>query len=225
MFVSSLGAGVSIFFIGFGLNLYHGISGLFNPLPIESALIAYAVLGISLLFESITLGVAFKSLRNGAKDAGISLKNYIYSGIDPSSNVVFLEDISAVAGVCLASLFMTLTIYTGNHVYDSIGSLCIAGLLGSAASFIISTNAKALYGRSIPITKIDSINKFLENDVMIRAIHDVKATDLGNNIFRYKAEVDIDGVQLTKYYLDTVDLDELLKVSFIKLFYLLSLVN
>lgn len=83
-----------------------------------------------------------------------------------------------------------------------------------AASFIISTNAKALYGRSIPITKIDSINKFLENDVMIRAIYDVKATDLGNNIFRYKAEVDIDGAQLTKYYLDTVDLDALLKVIF-----------
>lgn len=112
-FTTSLGAGVSIFFIGFGLNVYHGISGLFNPMPIESELLAYLVLGISLLFESITLGVAFKSLKKGAKDAGLSLTNYIYSGIDPSSNVVFLEDISAVAGVCLASIFMSLTLYTG----------------------------------------------------------------------------------------------------------------
>lgn len=211
-FTTSLGAGVSIFFIGFGLNVYHGFSGLFNPLPLQSELLAYLVLGISLVFESITLGVAYRSLKKGANEAGVSLRNYIYSGIDPSSNVVFLEDLSAVAGVCLASLFMTLTIYTGNHVWDSIGSLTIGGLLGLAASFIISTNAKALYGRSIPLSKINSINKSLENDVMIRAIHDVKATDLGNNIFRYKAEVDIDGAQLTKYYLDTVDLEALLKV-------------
>lgn len=68
-------------------------------------------------------------------------------------------------------------------MYDSIGSLCIGGLLGLAASFIISTNAKALYGRSIPLAKINSINKLLENDVMIRAIHDVKAT--GNESLYY----------------------------------------
>lgn len=86
-------------------------------MPLESELLAYLVLGISLLFESITLGVAFKNLKKGAKDANLSIKNYIYSGIDPSSNVVFLEDLSAVAGVCLASLFMTLTIYTGRDLF------------------------------------------------------------------------------------------------------------
>lgn len=222
-FTTSLGAGVSIFFIGFGLNVYHGIHGLFHPMQIGSEMLAYSVLGISLLFESITLGVAYKSLKKGAQDSGLSLRNYIYSGVDPSSNVVFLEDSVAVLGVCLASAFMTATILTGNPMFDSIGSLCIGGILGLAASFIISTNSKALYGRSIPSNQIDAINKFLESDVMIRATHDVKATDLGNNIFRYKAEVDIDGAQLTRYYLDTVDLDALLKVYTNDFFFVCSL--
>jgi len=210
-FTTSLGAGVSIFFIGFGLNVYHGFSGLFNPMPLESTMLAYSVLAVSFLFESFTLYAAFKSLKDGAREKKKSIIDYIQGGYNPSSNVVFLEDLSAVAGVVLASLFMTMTIHTGNHVYDSIGSICIGGLLGAAATFIISTNAKALYGRSIPMAEIDAINKLLENDVMIRATHDVKATDLGNNIFRYKAEVDIDGAQLTKYYLDSVDLEALLK--------------
>ena len=178
-FTTSLGAGVSIFFIGFGLNVYHGIHGIFHPMQIGSEMLAYSVLGISLLFESITLGVAYKSLKKGAQEAGLTLKNYIYSGVDPSSNVVFLEDTVAVLGVCLASAFMTATILTGNPIFDSIGSLCIGGLLGVAASFIISTNAKALYGRSIPSNKIDAINKFLESDVMIRATHDVKVCEGG----------------------------------------------
>ncbi|GBN68157.1 Zinc transporter 9 [Araneus ventricosus] len=44
-----------------------------------------------------------------------------------------------------------------------------------------------------------------------RAIHDVKATDMGNNYVRYKAEIDIDGRQLTRSYLDSQDLDTLLE--------------
>lgn len=45
-----------------------------------------------------------------------------------------------------------------------------------------------------------------------RAIHDVKATDMGNHYIRYKAEVDFDGRELTRSYLDSQDLDALLEV-------------
>ncbi|CAG2179703.1 unnamed protein product [Oppiella nova] len=55
------------------------------------------------------------------------------------------------------------------------------------------------------------INKQLEADEMVRAIHDVKATDMGNEMVRYKAEVDFDGRTLTRHYLDTIDLEVLLK--------------
>lgn len=48
---------------------------------------------------------------------------------------------------------------------------------------------------------------------MIRAIHDVKATDLGNSVVRYKAEVDFDGRELTRTYLDSQDLEVLMQVK------------
>ncbi|XP_058982155.1 proton-coupled zinc antiporter SLC30A9, mitochondrial-like [Musca domestica] len=47
---------------------------------------------------------------------------------------------------------------------------------------------------------------------MIRAIHDVKGIDMGNSLVRYKAEMDFDGRELTRSYLDKQDLNELLKV-------------
>lgn len=47
---------------------------------------------------------------------------------------------------------------------------------------------------------------------MIRAIHDVKGIDIGNSLVRYKAEMDFDGRELTRSYLDKQDLNELLKV-------------
>lgn len=47
---------------------------------------------------------------------------------------------------------------------------------------------------------------------MIRAIHDVKGIDMGNYLVRYKAELDFDGRELTRSYLDKQDLNELLEV-------------
>lgn len=49
---------------------------------------------------------------------------------------------------------------------------------------------------------------------MIRAIHDVKGIDMGNYLVRYKAELDFDGRELTRAYIDKQDLNELLEVSF-----------
>lgn len=132
---------------------------------------------------------------------------------DPTVNVVLLEDAAAVVGVTVAATFMGLTSYFNTPIYDAVGSLIVGGLLGVVASFIIYTNSGALVGRSIPTRKLENMNKCLEDDVMVRAIHDVKATDLGNSVIRYKAEVDIDGRQLTRHYLDTIDLEVTLEVT------------
>lgn len=57
---------------------------------------------------------------------------------------------------------------------------------------------------------------------MIRAIHDVKGIDIGNSLVRYKAEVDFDGRELTRAYLDSQDLQALLEAR--QTFYKNSLV-
>lgn len=66
--------------------------------------------------------------------------------------------------------------------------------------------------RSIPQEVLDKINTELESDVMVRAIHDVKGIDMGNYLIRYKAEMDFDGRELTRAYLDKQDLNLLLEV-------------
>lgn len=57
---------------------------------------------------------------------------------------------------------------------------------------------------------------------MIRAIHDVKGIDMGSYLVRYKAELDFDGRELTRAYLDKQDLNELLQVN--QMCYKISLV-
>lgn len=56
---------------------------------------------------------------------------------------------------------------------------------------------------------------------MIRAIHDVKGIDIGNSLVRYKAELDFDGRELTRSYLDKQDLNVMLQVSNLLFLFLL----
>jgi len=211
-YVSSLISGVGIFCVGTGLSIYHGISGLVHPVEAtESFFWAYCILGGSLVSEGATLLVAINSVLKGAKSMGISFKEYVWRSQDPSVNVVLLEDLAAVLGVGVAGVCMGLTSFYGSHIPDAVGSIIIGGLLGGVASFIIYTNVAALVGRSIPQEYLDKINAELEADVMIRAIHDVKGIDMGNSLIRYKAELDFDGRELARAYLDSQDISVLLK--------------
>ena len=45
-----------------------------------------------------------------------------------------------------------------------------------------------------------------------RSIHDVKATDLGADSVRFKAEVNFDGREVARIHVNKLDLEEVLKV-------------
>ncbi|XP_078048939.1 solute carrier family 30 member 9 isoform X2 [Augochlora pura] len=210
-YVSSLISGVGIFCVGAGLSFYHGIHGLLYPTSVEPFYWAYCVLAGSLVSEGATLLVAIQSIKKGAEEKQRTFKEYVLAGQDPSVNVVLLEDFASVVGITTATLCMSLTSYTGNSMYDAIGSILGGFLLGGVASFIINTNTAALIGRSIAHDDLDMINSELESDIMVRAIYDVKGIDMGNNLVRYKAEIDFDGRELTRSYLDKNDLAAMLK--------------
>ncbi|XP_055382274.1 proton-coupled zinc antiporter SLC30A9, mitochondrial [Condylostylus longicornis] len=211
-YVSSLISGVGIFCVGTGLSIYHGVQGLMHPEPMQDYFWAFCILGGSLVSEGATLLVAVNEIKRSAAKRGISFKEYVLRGQDPCVNVVLTEDAAAVASVGVAATCMAISTYTGSGVADAVGSLLVGSILGCVAAFIIHTNVSALVGKSIPEDYLNKINSELESDVMIRAIHDVKGVDMGNNLIRYKAEVDFDGRELTRSYLDKQDLGELLKV-------------
>ncbi|XP_068961255.1 proton-coupled zinc antiporter SLC30A9, mitochondrial isoform X1 [Petaurus breviceps papuanus] len=210
-YIFSLISGVGIFMMGAGLSWYHGVMGLLHPEPIESLLWAYCILAGSLVSEGATLLVAVNELRRSAQAKGMSFYKYVIESRDPSTNVVLLEDAAAVLGVALASACMGLTSLTGNPVYDSLGSLGVGTLLGAVSTFLIYTNSEALLGRSIQPEQVQRLTELLENDPSVRAIHDVKATDLGMGKIRFKAEVDFDGKVVTRSYLEKQDFDQLLQ--------------
>eukprot|EP00088_Acartia_fossae_P060332 TRINITY_DN7222_c0_g1_i1.p1 TRINITY_DN7222_c0_g1~~TRINITY_DN7222_c0_g1_i1.p1 ORF type:complete len:593 (-),score=99.69 TRINITY_DN7222_c0_g1_i1:239-2017(-) len=202
-YVTALISAVGIFCLGAGLSGYHGIQGLYHPsTEVESIPLALGILGVSFVSESITLYMAIRTIRKSAREQGMSFREFVWSGWDPCVNVVLLEDIAAVTGVAVAGGCMGLSHYTGSHIPDAMGSIIIASLLASVASFMIYSNSQALVGRSIPDDRLEVLNKELEGDIMVRQVYDVKGIDMGNGIVRYKAEVDFDGRELSRAYLN-----------------------
>ena len=51
----------------------------------------------------------------------------VVRGRDPSAVAVLAEDGAAVAGLLIAASCLGLTSYTGNVVYDAVGSIAIGG--------------------------------------------------------------------------------------------------
>ncbi|CAJ0958434.1 unnamed protein product [Ranitomeya imitator] len=209
-YIASLISGVGIFMMGAGLSWYHGIMGLLHPQPMESLLWAYCILAGSLVSEGATLLVAVNEIRKSARIKGMSFYQYVIQSKDPSTNVVLMEDAAAVLGVIMAASCMGLTSLTGNPYYDSLGSLGVGTLLGAVSAFLIYTNTEALIGRSIQPEQVQRLTELLESDPAVRAIHDVKATDMGMSKVRFKAEVDFDGRVVTRSYLEKQDIDQVL---------------
>jgi len=210
-YISSLISGVGIFCFGTGVAWYHGVSVLLHPQEMESIYWGLALLGGSLISEGATLYMAVNEIRASAKETGMQFWEYVGQGYKPNVNVVLLEDLAAVLGICVAASAMSLSLYFQSPIPDAIGSLVVGGILGAVASFIIYSNTAALVGRSIHPNQIEAINNDLESDRMVRALYDIKATDMGSQSVMFKAEIDIDGREIARSYLEKIDIQALLE--------------
>ena len=128
-YVASLVSGVSIFCVGAGLSVYHGVTGLFNPDPIGSFYWAFLILAGSLVSESATLLVAVNSIKKGAAQQKMSLWEYVKRGHDPAVNVVLLEDLAAVLGVALAGSCMAAASYWNSPIPDAVSDFISSMIL------------------------------------------------------------------------------------------------
>ena len=166
--------------------------------------IAYYILSGSLLFEGMTLTYAFKTIRKSAGDQDVI--EYIKRGADPTTVQVLLEDVAAVTGIMIAFTSITLSHYLALPILDSIGSITIGILLSSVASFLVNRNITALVERRMDQKGEQMIVDVLQNDEVVKSVHDVKSTVLGEWV-RFKAEIMFDGERVAQRYLMSLPAD------------------
>ncbi|CAN6571171.1 unnamed protein product [Malus baccata var. baccata] len=200
-FVWSLISAVGIFCLGSGATIIHGVQNLWTSQPPPNIQYAALVIGGSFIIEGASLLVAIQAVKKGAAAEGMKLRDYIWRGHDPTSVAVMTEDGAAVTGLAIAAASLVAVNRTGNAIYDPIGSIVVGNLLGMVAIFLIQRNRHALIGRAMDDHDMEKVLQFLKNDPVVDSLYDCKSEVIGPGFFRFKAEIDFNGVVVVQNYL------------------------
>jgi zinc transporter 9 len=206
-YIWALLSAAGVLFVGSGVSVIRGAQQVWAPEPLDHLRLGFAILLVSLLAECVSLAFGLSAVRSSARAADQSMWQYLRSGPDPMGVAVVLEDIPAVAGVAIALGGIGLAQVTGNPAWDGAGSIAIGVLLGFTAIFLINRNRRFLLGLAPPSKAIARMVAVLEDDPVIVRIRDVKVSQLGADVVRFKAEVTFDGVELARRLLAARDLE------------------
>ncbi|KAG0555565.1 hypothetical protein KC19_12G178400 [Ceratodon purpureus] len=206
-FVWSLISAVGIFCLGCGATIVHGVQNLATAEPLTNVTLAASVIAGSMVMEGASLIVAYGAVKKGAAAEGMSLREYLWRGHDPTSVAVLMEDGAACAGLVIAGMALATAEFTGNPMWDPIGSILVGNLLGVVAIFLIQRNRQALLGRSIDDVDMRRIINLLIADPVVEGLYDCKSEVIGPGEYRFKAEIDFNGVVIVQNYLQRAGRD------------------
>ena len=132
---------VMLFVGGSVFSIQHGIDALQHPHELENFIISVAVLGTSILIESVSFSVAIREFNHvrGSR----SIWRSIRETKDSALLVVLLEDSAAMAGLVAALTGIVVANATGNSAWDAWGSIVI-GVLLAVVAFLLAYETKAL---------------------------------------------------------------------------------
>ncbi len=130
-----------LFSLGSLFALVEGVEKLLHPEALESPIWAFAVLGIAIVLESLSLRTARREAlpMRGRR----SWWQFIHTTKSAELPVVLLEDTGALIGLGIALAGITLAEVTGEPRWDAAGSLGIGLLLGIIA-VVLAVEMKSL---------------------------------------------------------------------------------
>ena len=135
--------------------LYEGIHKILHPHPLESPIVAFAVLALAIILESFSLRTAVHESR--PLKGSSSWPQFIRRAKVPELPVVLLEDVAALVGLVLALFGVTMATITDDGVWDGIGTVCIGALLITVAVILVVETKSLLLGESASPAMVDAI--------------------------------------------------------------------
>lgn len=174
---------IMIFALGGGVAIYEGIKHLMaeHGEPEISRKLMYWNYGVlfgSLLFEGISLWIAWKEFRKTQPKGFIDA---LRRSKDAVSIAVIVENSAAVAGLLIALVGISLTYYFRNPVFDGVASVLIGLLLSYVAFFMAKETKHLLIGEAAVEEEIREIEDILKKYPQIEAFGNIKTMHMGPN--------------------------------------------
>ena len=184
-----------LFSLGGVFSIYEGIHKFNHPEPLTEVWIAIAVLSVAIVLESFSLLGCLREIRviRGERPFRLWFKHTRSSELV----VVLGEDIAALLGLTLALFFVALAAYTGNTVFDAIGSMCIGVVLIVVSVFLTMRVRSLLVGRSADPMIQETIANVIRHDEHIEKVFNAITLQFGPDTLlaakiKLKSGIDID---------------------------------
>lgn len=178
MYFWALVVALSVFSLGGGLSIYHGIISLQNPPALEDPFWNYVVLGVAALFEGYSWNVSRKEL-NQRRRPGHSLWRTVRRSKDASVFTVFVEDSAALLGIVVAVAGIGLGQLTGNPYFDPSASVLIGLILVGAAFMLARETGGLLVGETMGVEQTRQLQAIFTADPQIDAVGQLLSMQMG----------------------------------------------
>jgi cation diffusion facilitator family transporter len=171
---------LSLFSLGGGISIYHGVSALRNPPALEDPTWNYVVLAVAALFEGYTWNLSRKEL-NTRRRPGESLWNTVRRSKDASVFAVFIEDTAALAGIAVAWFGILLSQHFDNRYIDPAASVVIGVVLVAAAFALARETGGLLVGESMDRDQILRLKEIFSAEPAVDTVGHLLTMQLGPN--------------------------------------------
>ena len=169
---------LSVFSLGGGLSIYHGVAALQNPPPLEDPMWSYIVLAVAALFEGYSWNVSRKAL-NEARKPGTTLWQAVRASKDASVFTIFIEDSAALLGLAIAGAGIALGHYFNNPYIDPAASVLIGLLLIGAAVMLARETGGLLVGESIDHDQLAALKALFLREPALDSVASLRTMQLG----------------------------------------------
>jgi cation diffusion facilitator family transporter len=171
---------VILFTVGGMFSIYEGIHKYQHPVAVEQAGIAIGVLIFAIIAESVSMWGCMREVNK--ERAGRSLYKWFRQSRSSALIVIFGEDIAALLGLIFALIAISVSVLTGNPLWDAIGTMTIGALLIIVAIFIAIEIKELLIGQSMDPEKLDALRQFLSGRPEIAEIYNLITMQFGPDI-------------------------------------------
>src|SRR6185437_1794554 len=175
----SLLAAFGIFVAGAGFSVFEGILALTRPESGGDVLIAYVVLGLAGIAETVSFARAYWQMRGEARRDRTSLAEHVKSSPDTTVKTALFEDSVAVVGLALAAAGIGLRQLTGSSVWDGAASIAIGGLLIFVAIRLGLDSRTLLIGRAASPRDQERIRTEIESARGVDRLQELLTMHLG----------------------------------------------
>jgi len=168
---------IVLFSVGGLFALYEGYHKITHPEDLTSPLIAIGVLVVAIGLETYSFRTAIvESNKVRGKE---SWAKFIRHAKAPELPVVLLEDFGALVGLTLALLGVSFTVFTGDGVWDGIGTVAIGVLLVLIAIILAIETKSLLLGEAAGPESQQKIVAALESEPGVESVIHMRTLHIG----------------------------------------------